>query len=355
MGSRGPEARQANQGESRRRFGGTAVAEQSFPVGLQGRRVFITGGLGFIGSNLAHRCLELGARVTIYDCLDPRSGGNLFNIDDIRQDVELVMGDIRDFDCLSRHVPGHDLVFHCAAYTSHPNSMREPLIDVDVNCKGTLMLLEALRRFNPGARLIYLGTSTQVGRMYYRPIDDLHVEFPVDIYSANKLAGEKYCLIYARAYDLPVTVIRLGNVFGPRSNIRSPDFGFINYFIGLGLQGKEIPVFGEGRQLRNITYVEDCVEGLVLAAERYDDPDPVNLGTGEEITIRDLAALIARHTGYEGAIRWDRTKPNGQPRRRLDTSRAEERFGFRARVPLEEGIARTVAWYREHAQAAARR
>jgi UDP-glucose 4-epimerase len=319
-----------------------------FPDGLRGRRVLITGGLGFIGSNLAHRCLELGARVTIYDCLDPRSGGNLFNIEDICQDVELVMGDIRDFDCLSQHVAGHDLVFHCAAYTSHPNSMREPLTDVDVNCKGTLVLLEALRRFNPGARLVYLGTSTQVGRMYYRPIDELHVEFPVDIYSANKLAGEKYCLIYARAYELPVTVIRLANVFGPRSNIRSPDFGFINYFIGLGLQGKEIPVFGEGRQLRNITYVEDCVDALILAALSDRTVGEVFFAVSDNhYPVAEIAREIARIIG--GRVKF---VPWPQDRKAIEVGDAViSNRKFRSVVPwtpkhdLASGLVKTRDYY----------
>ncbi len=316
---------------------------------LRGRRVLITGGLGFIGSNLAHRCLELGARVTIYDCLDPRSGGNLFNIDDIRADVDLVMGDVRDFECLSSHVAGQDLVFHCAAYTSHPNSMREPLIDVDVNCKGTLILLESLRRFNPNARLVYVGTSTQVGRMVYRPIDELHVEFPVDIYSANKLAGEKYCLIYARAYGLPVTVIRLANVFGPRSNIRSPDFGFINYFIGLGLQGKEIPVFGEGRQLRNITYVEDCVEALILAALSDRTAGEVFFAVSDHhYSVADIAREVARVIG--GRVRF---VPWPAERKAIEVGDAlisNKKFRgvvpWTARHDLTSGLVKTRDYYR---------
>ncbi len=351
MGGRGPEAAQANaEGADAKR--GTIVAEQRgevlTPAGLRGRRVLITGGLGFIGSNLAHRCLELGARVTIYDCLDPRSGGNLYNIEDIRQDVELVLGDIRDFECLSAHVAGQEVVFHCAAYTSHPNSMREPFTDVDVNCKGTLILLEALRRFNPGARLVYLGTSTQVGRMYYRPIDELHVEFPVDIYSANKLAGEKYCLIYARAYGLPVTVVRLANVFGPRSNIKSPDLGFINYFIGLGLQGKEIPVFGEGRQLRNITYVEDCVEALVLAALSEQTVGEVFFAVSDQhYAVAEVAREVARVIG--GRVKF---VPWPEDRKAIEVGDAlisNQKFRrvvpWTARYDLTSGLIRTRDYY----------
>lgn len=226
----------------------------------------ITGGLGFIGSNLVHQCLRLGAEVTIYDCLDPRSGGNMYNVQDIRDHVQVTLNDIRNFEGVCSAILNQDILFNCAAYTSHPNSMREPLIDIDVNCKGVINILEAARRFNSEVKIVHVGTSTQIGKMHFSPVTELHPEFPVDIYSANKSASEKHVLIYGGAYGLKTTVIRLANVFGPRSNIKSSDFGFINFFIGLALQGKELTVFGDGQQLRNISYVDDCVAALVLAA-----------------------------------------------------------------------------------------
>lgn len=233
---------------------------------MKGLRVLITGGLGFIGSNLVHQCLKLGAEVTIYDCLDPRSGGNMYNVHDIRDHVRVTLNDIRNFEGLCSAILNQDILFNCAAYTSHPNSMREPLIDIDVNCKGVINILEAARRFNSEVKIVHVGTSTQIGKMHFSPVTELHPEFPVDVYSANKSASEKHVLIYGGAYGLNTTVIRLANVFGPRSNIKSSDFGFINYFIGLALQGKELTVFGDGQQLRNISYVDDCVAALVLAA-----------------------------------------------------------------------------------------
>src|SRR6185369_7130275 len=184
---------------------------------LKDKRVLITGGLGFIGSNLAIRCLELGASVTIYDMLDPRSGGNMYNIAPVESDVRVVLNDIRNFEGVSACIRGHDLLFSCAAYTSHPNSMKEPMIDIDVNCKGVINLLEAVRRFNPECRVVHVGTSTQIGRMVTSPIDENHSEFPLDIYSANKSVSEKYVLIYGTAYGLDTSVVRLANVYGPRS------------------------------------------------------------------------------------------------------------------------------------------
>ena len=148
---------------------------------LKGKRVLITGGLGFIGSNLAMCCLEQGAEVTVYDCLDPRSGGNMYNIAPIENDVRVVLNDIRSFEGVSAVIRGHDLLFNCAAFTSHPNSMKEPLVDIEVNCMGVINILEAIRRFNPSCRMVQIGTSTQIGRMIHSPVDEIHPEFPVDI------------------------------------------------------------------------------------------------------------------------------------------------------------------------------
>ena len=240
--------------------------QQATTQDLKGQRVLITGGLGFIGSNLARMCLDLGARVTIYDCLDPRSGGNLFNIEDVQEDLEIHFQDILNFGQICQQIAGKDIIFNCAASTSHPFSMREPWIDLDVNSRGVINILEAIRRFNPRIRLVHIGTTTQLGRLRYQPADENHPEFPTDIYSANKCVSEKYVLIYAKAYGINATVIRLSNVFGPRASIHSPDFTFNNYFIGLALQGKDITVYGDGLQKRNVLFVEDAVRALVLSS-----------------------------------------------------------------------------------------
>jgi UDP-glucose 4-epimerase len=249
---------------------------------FQGKKILITGGLGFIGSNLAHKCVELGAAVSIYDCLDPRSGGNLYNVHGIRDTVEMIYHDIMNFDQVSQHMINKDIIFNCAASTSHPFSMREPWIDMNVNSGGVINVLEAIRRFNPTAKLVHVGTSTQLGPLRYRPADESHPEFPTDIYSANKSVSEKYVLIYARAYGIPATVIRLANVFGPRAAIHSPEFTFNNYFIGLALRDKDIPVYGEGAQLRNVLYVEDAIQALIMAAESSGTNGEIFFAVGDE-------------------------------------------------------------------------
>lgn len=233
---------------------------------MKDQKIIILGGLGFIGSNLARKCLNAGANVTIYDNLDPHSGGNIYNVNDIKSSIKIVNYDILNFDLLSQEINNTDIIFNCAASTSHPFSMKEPLIDLDVNSRGVIIILEAIRRFNKDAKFVHIGTSTQLGRLRYKPADENHPEFPTDIYSSNKMVSEKYVLIYANAFDLNATVIRLPNVFGPRASIHSPEFTFNNYFIGLAFQNKSITVYRPGNQLRNILYVDDAVNALILAA-----------------------------------------------------------------------------------------
>ena len=181
--------------------------------------------------------------------------------------------------------------------------MKEPLIDIDVNCKGVINLLEAARRFNPDLKIVHVGTSTQIGRMVFNPVDERHPEFPVDIYSANKTASEKYVLIYGSAYKMRTVVVRLANVFGPRSNIKSPDFGFMNYFIGLALQSKDLTVFGEGHQLRNISYVVDCIEALILAGENPQSNGQIFFAVADQqYDVAEISKAISQQIG--GQVRF---------------------------------------------------
>ena len=315
---------------------------------LRGKRVLVTGGLGFIGSNVARRCLELGAQVTIYDCLDPRSGGNMFNLHGVESEMELVVNDIRNFDGVCAAVRNKDILVSCAAYTSHPNSMKDPLTDIDVNCKGVINLLEATRRFNAEMKIIHIGTSTQIGRMRASPADESHPEFPLDIYSANKTASEKYVLIYASAYKLRAGVVRLANVFGPRSNIRSPDFGFMNYFIGLGLQGREIPVFGEGAQLRNISYVDDCVEAIIGASVSPKSDGEVLFAVADrQHSVGEIADAIARHVG--GSVKrvpWPKEREVIEIGDALiSNARIREALDWRPVCDLAHGLVKTKEYF----------
>jgi UDP-glucose 4-epimerase len=315
---------------------------------MNGQRVLITGGLGFIGSNLAHRCVELGAKVTIYDFLDPRSGGNMANVREIEDDVELIANDLRNSEGVSAAVRHKDVVFNCAAYTSHPQSMTDPLTDIDVNCKGTINLLEAARRFNPDAKIVHVGTSTQVGRMVGDEVTEIHPEFPVDIYSANKSASEKYILVYGNAYKMRTTVVRLANNYGPRSNIRSADFGFVNYFIGLALKNKELTVFGEGKQLRNISYVGDSVEALLTAAGGDGSGGQVYFAVADrQVSVAEISQAIVTHVG--GKVRfveWPRERAAIEIGDAVISNRKiKHDLGWSPHVDLARGLQQTKQYY----------
>jgi UDP-glucose 4-epimerase len=265
---------------------------------LKGKKILITGGLGFIGSNLAHACVKYGAEVTIFDCLDPHSGGNLYNISGIEDSVKLLHSDVLDFGRITEAVLNKDYIFNCAASTSHSFSMKEPWIDLDINGRAVINILEAIQRYNKKARFIHLGTSTQLGELQYTPADESHPEFPTDIYSANKSVSEKYVLIYSKAFKLAATVARLSNVIGPRASIHSPEFTFNNYFVGLALQNKDITVYGDGKQKRNIIYVDNVINSLLnLALTEKTIGQTYFVVSDDHYPLCDIAELIVKCIG----------------------------------------------------------
>jgi UDP-glucose 4-epimerase len=328
---------------------GVLLLNEKNGYSLKGKNVFITGGLGFIGSNLAHECLKAGAKVTLFDCLDPNSGGNLYNIHGIKDSVNLALSDVLDFDEVSRHIVNKDILFNCAASTSHPFSMKEPWIDLDVNCRGVINLLEAARRFNPGIRFVHIGTSTQLGPLRSRPADENHPEFPTDIYSANKSVSEKYVLIYGKAYGMPVSVVRFPNVYGPRASIHSSDFTFVNYFIGLALQDKDITVYGEGAQLRNVVFVDDCVDALLTVASSAGAKGEVFLAVGNEhYSVAEIAKTVARCIGKGKArfVPWPKERLATEPGDALlSNAKIKKALGWQPKFGFEEGLLKTRRYY----------
>ncbi|HEY0302744.1 MAG TPA: SDR family NAD(P)-dependent oxidoreductase [Rhizomicrobium sp.] len=316
-----------------------------------GKNVLVTGGFGFFGGNLVDALLRRGARVAVFDNLDPRSGANRANLAEFLPDILVREGDICDRQACAQAVAGQDVVFHCAALTSHPRSHHDPVAYATVNGIGTLVLVEALRRANPTARLVALGTSSQIGVLASPSADERHGEFPADIYSASKTASEKFVLALARAHGMNTTVARLGNVYGPRAHISTPDFGFVNFFVGLGLRGRDITVYGDGRQRRNLSYVGDCVETVVRLAERHEPGGEVYFATGDDhFSVAEIAEAVAGHVG--GRVRfvpWPRERLVLEPGDAvIANDKLKSAIGALPSTGIADGLRMTAAYFRQH-------
>ena len=318
----------------------------------RGRRVMITGGLGFIGSNLAHQVAALGADVLLVDSMLPDYGGNHFNISGLEDRVRVNVADLRDGHSMDVLVKDQEVIFNLAGQVSHIDSMRDPYTDLDINCRAQLSILEACRMRNPGVRVIFAGTRQVYGRPDALPVDERHLVRPVDINGVNKAAGEYYHLLYHNVYGVRACSLRLTNVFGPRQLIKHNRQGFIGWFIRLALEGREIQVFGDGSQLRDFVYVDDAVDAFLRAAATDRCFGEIfNVGGDEPISHRDLVStlLTVAGTGSVRYVEWPLEK------KRIDignfysdSTRFRAATGWEPRVGLREGLERTVAFYRQH-------
>lgn len=319
---------------------------------MKQRKILILGGLGFIGSNLARKCLEIGANVTIYDNLDSHSGGNLYNIHDIKKNVRLLFYDILNVDLLAQEVSKADVIYNCAASTSHPFSMKEPWIDLDVNSRGVLNILETIRKFNKDVKFVHIGTSTQLGKLIYQPADENHPEFPTDIYSANKSVSEKYVLIYSKAFDIDATVIRLSNVFGPRASIHSAEFTFNNYFVGLALQNKAITIYGDGKQMRNVIFINDAIKALIQVAQAKETKGETFFAVGDNhYSVAEIAEETAKimGSGKVNFIQWPKERKATEIGDAiLSNTKINEVIGWRPLTNLKEGLLKTKEYFKNN-------
>jgi UDP-glucose 4-epimerase len=315
------------------------------------RAVLVTGGLGFIGSNLCRRLADLGAQVTAVDSLLPDYGGNRFNLNGYEEKVRINIADVRGH-AMEYLVQGQDVVFNLAGQVSHLDSMSDPFTDLEINCRSQLWILEALRKKNPEAKIVYAGTRQIYGRPKRLPVDEEHPLAPADVNGINKISGEFYHLVYNQVYNIRACSLRLTNTYGPRQLIRHNRQGFIGWFMRKAVLGETIEVFGDGAQRRDFDYVDDVVDAFLRAgANEASNGEVFNLGGGPPISLLDLAKDLARLSGRSEI----KVVPFPEERKKIDIGdfysdarKIERVLGWKSSTPLLDGLVRTLDFYREN-------
>ena len=314
--------------------------------------VLITGGLGFIGSAVARRLVELGAKVTLVDSLTPEYGGNLFNIHDIRDQVNVDLTDVRDTVAMSSLIKKRQFLFNLAGQTSHLDSMTDPVTDLNINAAAQLHILEACRQNNPEVKIVFASTRQIYGRPQYLPVDEKHPTNPIDVNGINKLAGEMYHLLYNDVYGIRASALRLTNTYGPGMRVKDARQTFLGIWIRRLIEEKPIQIFGDGTQQRDFNFVSDVVEALLIAAaSNASDGKVFNLGDNEYVSLKEIAELLLKLNG-DGRFE---LVPFPQERKAIDIGdyyadfrKIEKELGWSPRVKLEKGLKQTLEYYREH-------
>ncbi len=318
---------------------------------FKNKNILITGGLGFIGSNLARRLVNSGARVILVDSLTPEYGGNLFNINGIEDKVRVNISDVRDEYSMKYLVQGQDYLFNLAGQTSHMDSMEDPYTDLEINCRAQLSILEVCRKYNPKIKIVFASTRQIYGKPQYLPVDEKHLLQPTDVNGINKMAGEWYHILYNNVYGVRACALRLTNTIGPRMRVKDARQTFLGVWIRLLVEGKPFEVWG-GDQLRDFTYVDDAVEAFLLAAMNEESNGRVfNLGGNQTVSLKQLADLLTNVNG-----KGDYTSKNfPKERKRIDIGDyyANDRsirsvLGWKPNVSLREALTQTLKFYRKN-------
>ena len=315
------------------------------------RRCLITGGMGFLGSNLARALVEQGAMVTVIDNFLPDHGANLFNINGIEGKIRVVKEDIRNSPSLPDLVKDNEVIFNLAGQVSHLDSISAPFTDYEINILGNLKILEACRNSGNGRRIIYAGTRSQYGEVKKLPVDEETLRLPLDIYSVHKDTAERLHFIYASLFGLRVTSLRINNVFGPRHQMLHPRYGVLNWFIRLALENKEIKIFAPGDQMRDYSFVDDITTAFLLVGEKKEaEGEAYNFGSGDPIKFREMAERVVRFAGG-GRIKacpW----PDGYKKIEVgdyivNISKLKA-LGWEPQISFEKGLEKTIDFYRRH-------
>lgn len=320
-----------------------------FESAFKDKDVLITGGLGFIGSSIAHRLVELGSKVTLVDSLIPEYGGNLYNIKGIEEKIKVNIADIRDENSMDYLVQGRDLIFNLAGQVSHHDSMRDPYTDLEINCRSQLSILEACRKNNPAVKIVFAGTRQQYGKPDYLPVDERHLMHPTDVNGINKMAGEWYHILYNNVYGIRAASLRLTNTYGPRQLMKHDRQGFVYWFIRQAIDDEEIKIFGDGSQLRDFTFIDDVVIAFLLAAsEENTNGEVFNLGGERSYSLLEFVEILLDICGT-GSYR---IVPFPEDKKKIDIgdfyadySKIQKALRWGPKVSLREGLKKTVEYY----------
>jgi len=327
------------------------VVRPNFAAIYAGKRVLITGGLGFIGSNLARRLVELGAHVSIVDSLIPEYGGNRRNIAGLEQRLTVNISDVRDRHSLPIFLQGQHYLFNLAGQTSHLDSMADPETDLEINGRAQLAILEACRKHNPRIRIVFASTRQIYGRPDYLPVDEKHPLRPVDVNGINKLAGEQYHLLYSQVHGIRSTVLRLTNTIGPRMRVKDARQTFVGIWVRCAVQGQPFEVWG-GQQLRDFTYVDDAVDAFLVSAARDEAIGQVfNLGGPDRVTLRQLADELVRIAGPAASYS---VREFPSDRQKIDIGDyysdgrlIEAQLGWKPTVGMREALRETFRYFQQ--------
>jgi len=316
----------------------------------RGKRVLVTGGVGFIGSNLAIRLVELGADVVLVDSMLPAYGADLLNIDPVRDRLRVNFSDVRDRHSLEYLVRGEDIIFSLAGQVSHIESMQDPMTDLEINCRSQLSLLEACRHGNPDARIVFASTRQLYGRPQYLPVDEQHPRVPVDVNGINKLAAEMYYGLYDEIHGIHTVCLRLTNTYGPRMDLASDKKGFVGVFLRRALAGETIQIYGDGEQRRDFNFIDDVVDALLLAGRNDALRGGVfNLGHSRPRSLLDVVRLL------QGLLEFDYELIPFPPEAQAidigdyysDFAAFRKAAGWDPGVDLEAGLQRTVEFFKD--------
>ncbi len=320
-------------------------------IGISNKKILITGGLGFIGSNLACRLVKHGNTITVVDSLIPEYGGNLRNIYDIQDKITVSLSDVRDVAAINNLIKGHDYLFNLAGQTSHLDSMLDPITDLDINAKAQLSILEACRRNNPDIRIVFASTRQIYGKPKYLPVDEKHPRHPVDVNGINKIAGEQYHILYQEVNGIASSVLRLTNTYGPRMRIKDARQTFLGIWIRNLLEGKTIQVFGDGKQRRDYNYIEDVLDALLITATKEEAVGKVyNLGAPNPLSLEDTAKIMCLEiegSDYQMIAFPEDRKVIDVGDFICDYSAFCNQFGWEPKVNFEEGIQRSINYFKK--------